>query len=287
MQEEAKKKVVRNKTAKILYSIYSVVFAALAIGCYVLFQSAYIQIDVDVCSFPTMVLYYLGVGVLFYGILAVLAITHAVVSSCAKKEHDYLRISGKWLLLVVLILTPVVIMLSGQIGHVNYIYDARMVEPIESEYTLNNPGQFDKYAYSADQADEGSIQGVTNKFAMVMDMDQDLKEEDTFDATFRYSKYPAFFQKMETWGDDDLMETSGQEQVSKQICDGYTLYTCHSPETEDDAEHTTVSLVVQTDCVYFLADLETYNSLSDKKKKQFVDNSLRIYHAFLAQAESL
>ncbi len=284
--EEVKKRTTRNKTARILYTIYFVLFAGLAAGCYVVIDRAYIQIDVDVCSFPTMVIYWLGVGLLFYGILAAAALVHAIVSYCAKQEHNYLRISSKWALLVVMIITPLLVPIASHVGNVNFINDARKAESGESAYAPNSSVRFDEYAYSDSKTDEGSIVGVKNNFAMVVDVYQDLKERNLFEANFRYSKFPVVFRKMETLGDTDLIKPSGDDRVSKQTGDDYALYIRYSPETEDESEHTTLSLVVQADCSYFLAELETYNKVGEKEKKQFVEKSQSIYKAFLATAES-
>lgn len=276
----------RNKTARILYTIYFVLFAGLAAGCYVLIERSYIQINVDVCSFPTMVIYWVCVGLLFYGILAVASLVHAVVSYCAKREHNYLRISSKWALLVVMIITPLLVPIASHVGNVNFINDARKAESGESEYVSNSTGQFDKYAYSDSETDEGSIVGVKNNFAMVVNVYQDVNEYGSFDANFRYSKYPVVFQKMETLGDSDLMKPSGDDQVLRQMGDGYTLYIRYSPETEENWESTTLSLVMQTDCSYFLAELEAHNKVGETEKKQFVEKSQSIYKAFLATAKS-
>lgn len=284
---ESKKKVIRNKTAKILYPIYAILFAGAAVVCYSLFQN--IMENFEGVNGQLSKLFWLFVMAIVFLVFAVITLAHALAAYLCKGEHDYLRISSQWAILVAIFLFPVMIIAAGSIGDYKHITGDNLDSSVNADgdsMRFSDTQDFYKFCLSKDPSDYGNYEFEHNKFGSLASFTQSV---DTMDNKytkntrlvigFAYcnSSIPAIY---------NCMSVDPSDYTTVETCDGYMLYSSVSRNNEDGALYYDYELVIQNGHSVYYSDC-TAVDYKGGYKDQFVKKALENYQLILQQEQEL
>ena len=278
--ENGNKKVFRNKTAKILYPIYTLLFASLSIICFVFYKRG--KIDFEYHSFQTTGLFFLYVGVIYFFLLFAFSLTNGLVAWFCKREHDYLRISASFLLLILLVVNIVAVLLAGYFGNVKINYGENVNEQVNA-YRIVDQNLHQKFAYSNNEDNGGSCSLEENSLAITVSYLQYLVAgeprftgDDVGQVSFEYrsASDPKFYDKI-------IKPSNAYFSGSKvEQYDGYTLYTSSTKDDEDDTYNYNCVLFIETGHSYYCAEYYVAY-IEDAHKDAFVQKALDNYKLLL------
>ncbi len=283
---ESKKKVVRNKVAKILYPTYAFLFASLAIVCLVLYRRE--KIDFEYHFFQTTGLFFLYVGVIYFFLLFTFSVGNGLAAWLCKREHDYLRVSASFLLLILLVVNIITVLLAGYFGNVKLNYGENAHEQV-NVYQIVDQNLYQKFAYSDNEENIGSCTLEQNSFATTVSYLQYLETPEprfTGDAVGQVSfEYRSAF-KPNTY--DKIIKPSNDYFTGTKVeqHDDYTLYTSSAKDDKDDTYNYNCILFIETDHSYYCAEYYIIN-IKEARKDAFVQKALANYKLLVEQEKEV